>query len=169
MPTIMLDLTPPHWDSLAPSQTGKIISWLMMDRHIDKLEVTRGFIRAYFLCDASDLASLEGAGGFADEHALKKAIVSLLEIEPAPCPCGCGADLLLGECPVLTGEAALDGLSKTEVAFIKAGQPIQAIKAIRERTGLGLKEAKDKMDAWRDKHMRVEIDSYGSRRYYERF
>lgn len=40
------------------------------------------------------------------------------------------------------------GLSKDEREMVKAGQIIQAIKAIRERTEIGLKEAKDLADGY---------------------
>ena len=40
--------------------------------------------------------------------------------------------------------AAADG---PEVALLRAGRKIDAIKSLRERTGIGLKEAKDAIDA----------------------
>lgn len=40
-------------------------------------------------------------------------------------------------------------LNETERDFCRANNPIQAIKSIRERFSLGLKEAKDIVDAYR--------------------
>lgn len=44
-----------------------------------------------------------------------------------------------------------DGLSHTERGLIRDGKFIEAIKDCRSRTGLGLKEAKDLCDAYREK------------------
>ena len=43
----------------------------------------------------------------------------------------------------LTGSASATG---PEAALLRAGRKIEAIKSLRERTGLGLKEAKDAVD-----------------------
>lgn len=52
------------------------------------------------------------------------------------------------ELKILEEDAMLStaGVTANEAALIKAGQKIQAIKAIRERTGHGLKDAKDIAD-----------------------
>jgi len=39
-------------------------------------------------------------------------------------------------------------LSADEVLFVRQREKIKAIKAVRQRTGLGLKEAKDLVDDW---------------------
>lgn len=43
-----------------------------------------------------------------------------------------------------------DMLNNGEKAFVAAGKVIDAIKAVRERTGKGLKEAKDLVISYRD-------------------
>lgn len=45
-------------------------------------------------------------------------------------------------------------LTKNEKALINAGRIIDAIKEVRCRTGLGLKEAKDRVDAHRNQYPR---------------
>jgi len=42
----------------------------------------------------------------------------------------------------------VDGLTETERELLRGGKKIQAIKEVRQRTGLGLKEAKDLADAF---------------------
>jgi ribosomal protein L7/L12 len=41
-----------------------------------------------------------------------------------------------------------EGLPPEAIVEIQAGRKIEAIKIVRERTGLGLKEAKDMVDGW---------------------
>jgi hypothetical protein len=48
----------------------------------------------------------------------------------------CGSALLVGADP-----------GGQEAALLRAGRKIEAIKSLRERSGLGLKEAKDAIDA----------------------
>jgi ribosomal protein L7/L12 len=43
-------------------------------------------------------------------------------------------------------------LSTVEIDYIKAGRVINAIKEYRNRNGVGLKEAKDAIDAYRETH-----------------
>jgi len=57
--------------------------------------------------------------------------------------------LFLAEKPPVNLTA--NGLTEAEEAFIKGGQKISAIKAIRERLHLSLKEAKDMADVVADK------------------
>jgi len=47
------------------------------------------------------------------------------------------------------GSALLPGADPAgpEAALLRAGQTIEAIKSLRQRTGMGLKEAKDAIDA----------------------
>ncbi len=51
--------------------------------------------------------------------------------------------------------APLDGLPAEAVAAVSRGQLIEAIKIVRQATGLGLKEAKDLVDAYRENPARV--------------
>lgn len=49
----------------------------------------------------------------------------------------------------LTELARTDTLTFDEIALCHTGQWIQAVKAVRARTGMGLKESKDLVDRWR--------------------
>jgi large subunit ribosomal protein L7/L12 len=58
------------------------------------------------------------------------------------------APMMMGAMPVATGEAAVEEKSDFDVELTACGQQkINVIKAVREITGLGLKEAKDLVDA----------------------
>lgn len=58
------------------------------------------------------------------------------------------APMMMGAMPAAAGEAAAEEKSDFDVELTAAGaQKINAIKAVREITGLGLKEAKDLVDA----------------------
>ncbi|MFW5431508.1 MAG: ribosomal protein L7/L12 [Methylophilaceae bacterium] len=43
-------------------------------------------------------------------------------------------------------------MTKEVIEVIKSGRKIQAIKLLREKTGLGLKEAKETVEAYMDNH-----------------
>jgi large subunit ribosomal protein L7/L12 len=59
----------------------------------------------------------------------------------------------LGRGGALSAEAGTDRDFEDElVALLQQGQKIQAIKRYRERTGVGLKEAKDAVEALADRH-----------------
>ena len=67
------------------------------------------------------------------------------EIQDAAIVCRhCGRDLKFGTAVVSKWETAARDL-------LRAGKTIEAIKTVREGTGLGLKEAKDLVDDWRRK------------------
>lgn len=58
------------------------------------------------------------------------------------------APVMMGAMPAAAGEAAAEEKSDFDVELTAAGaQKINVIKAVREITGLGLKEAKDLVDA----------------------
>jgi large subunit ribosomal protein L7/L12 len=58
------------------------------------------------------------------------------------------APMMMGAMPVASGEAAAEEKSDFDVELTSFGQQkINVIKAVREITGLGLKEAKDLVDA----------------------
>ncbi|MFD0705041.1 hypothetical protein ACFQY8_04705 [Alloscardovia venturai] len=44
------------------------------------------------------------------------------------------------------------GLTQSEIDTIKRGRPIEAIKHVRERSGVGIVEAKQRVDAYRATH-----------------
>ncbi|MCK9378823.1 MAG: 50S ribosomal protein L7/L12 [Candidatus Moranbacteria bacterium] len=58
------------------------------------------------------------------------------------------APMMMGAMPAGGGEAAAEEKTDFDVELVAAGeQKINVIKAVREITGLGLKEAKDMVDA----------------------
>lgn len=54
------------------------------------------------------------------------------------------------------------GLNRAEQDFVVAGRPIMAIKSLRERLELPLKQAKDIVDAWKQKNGHVGSDGLWS-------
>lgn len=73
---------------------------------------------------------------------------ALSELEkdfPNPsCPCGCGAVVIFTNC--LSACPVSEGLTMKETDTLISGNHIMAIKLIRERLGIGLREAKDMAD-----------------------
>ncbi len=74
---------------------------------------------------------------------------------------GCGARLTDATSPPLPGDAEqaaqapeppLDSLDGSVLALLASGSKIDAIKLYREQTGVGLKEAKDAVEAVGRKH-----------------
>ena len=55
-------------------------------------------------------------------------------------------------------------LSSQAIAALQSGNKIEAIKLVREATGLGLKEAKDAVDAYVDAHpdLAAQLEARGS-------
>ncbi len=51
-----------------------------------------------------------------------------------------------------SGDSQSDSLERQIIEFIRADRVIEAVKLYRERTGLGLKEAKDAVDELRRLH-----------------
>ena len=56
--------------------------------------------------------------------------------------------LMAGTVPEITTDTTLDhgGLPPDVLFLLRSGEKIEAIKLLRERTGLGLKEAKERID-----------------------
>ncbi|MET0809166.1 MAG: 50S ribosomal protein L7/L12 [Pseudoxanthomonas sp.] len=66
--------------------------------------------------------------------------------------------------------APLDGLPAEAMTALSRGQPIEAIKIVREMTGLGLKEAKDMVERYRndasperDEAMRAKLEGFAGK------
>ena len=51
---------------------------------------------------------------------------------------------------IMPGTRSRTTITTEEAAYIVRGKPIEAIKAIRARTGLGLREAKELCDSYRN-------------------
>ncbi len=69
-------------------------------------------------------------------------------MEPFPCPCGCGAFISVSPCLRQSGELQEHNMTMEEMEMARGNNKIGAIKAIRMRTGLGLKDAKDICDKY---------------------
>lgn len=66
--------------------------------------------------------------------------------ENPSCPCGCGAVIIFNACFTLDKPVMGGGITEDEYQCLLSGRKIEAIKSIRMRTGLGLREAKDIAD-----------------------
>jgi ribosomal protein L7/L12 len=72
--------------------------------------------------------------------------------------------------PSAHATTSFDGLPAEAMAALSRGQLIEAIKIVREKTGLGLKEAKDLVEGYRDGHapmrdeaMRAKLEGIASK------
>lgn len=63
------------------------------------------------------------------------------------------------DAPSLAATASFNGLPAEALAALSQGQLIEAIKIVREASGLGLKEAKDLVEQYRDGQMPVRDDA----------
>lgn len=61
----------------------------------------------------------------------------------------------LGLEPADLGEPTIDGLTAAERVFVERGSVLEAIKSVRDRMGIGLKESKDLVDFFRSKNLVV--------------
>lgn len=74
---------------------------------------------------------------------LEDEIQALANLDPMPCACGCGAFIAISPCHKQSGNLMIGQLTPMEFEEAKRGNKIGAIKMVRERTKLGLHEAKD--------------------------
>jgi hypothetical protein len=82
---------------------------------------------------------------------LQEDVDALASLDPHPCPCGCGAYIAISPCFRQSGTiddgSLIHGCTKEEIATYRSGKRLEAIKAVRLRTQLGLKDAKDLIEA----------------------
>jgi hypothetical protein len=92
--------------------------------------------------------SVEIGGDMLDVKSVRAELKALGDLEACFCPCGCNAVIVFHDCfqvsPINGGE--IHGLMPEEIKELENQNPIGAIKAVRVRTGLGLKDAKDRVD-----------------------
>lgn len=103
-------------------------------------------VRVNFEYEGLSETSAEGAIQL--QKKLQSELDALADLDPMPCPCGCGAFIAISACLRQSGQMIelIGGLAPEEFALARAGNKIGAIKLARERTGLGLREAKDLVD-----------------------
>ena len=75
-------------------------------------------------------------------------------------------DFALGQATLPMGAAAGNDLPEEAIAALSRGQVVEAVKIVREKTGLGLKDSKDLVDGYRqggtpprDEAMRAKLES----------
>lgn len=147
--TVMLDVTPPQWKGADPELIGRTVTYMVKMLGVQEIRVSQEGVKVEIF--------LPRDGTALDLASVKAEIAALMEIPLSPCPCACGVDLALGDCR----RDSLPEVNAEEASFIRRGDQIQAIKSVRMRTSMGLKEAKDLCDAWRIKHVYEAIRNGG--------
>lgn len=99
--------------------------------------------------------SLTLPGCLKTDKELEETIVALGNLEPYPCNCGCGAFIAISTCYRQSESniwATNSRLLNEEEKLLaeQKNHAIPAIKAYRDRTGAGLKDAKDAVDTYRE-------------------
>lgn len=129
---------------ISGAQRGLIVTWACELTNFHSVEV--------FKTAVTITVALGQGAKFTSEAEITEALKTLCELDPLPCPCGCGAFLVLHNCFKQTGAMGMGQLSREEHDLIGSGNFIKAIKEIRQRLGIGLKDAKDLADAHRDSY-----------------
>ncbi len=127
---------------ISGAQRGLIATWACELPNFHSVEV--------FKTAVTVTVALGDGAKFTSEAEITEALKTLCELDPLPCPCGCGAFLVLHNCFKQTGEMGMGRLTHDEHEMIAASNVIGAIKNIRQRLGIGLKDAKDLADAHRE-------------------
>ncbi len=141
---ISLDLTSMH---LIPQQYGALVAWVMKCPSFHEISVKNNAVEISFISGING----GGVGQISvDIQKIYAEISAFSKLDPFPCPCGCGAFIALDPCfrqseKILSNELSNE-LTAEENEMVRTNQKIQAIKSVRQRTGLGLRDAKDIVD-----------------------
>lgn len=136
-----------HGDKLVhmkPEQYGAFVQHCMTLKNYHSIKCYKTSIEVSFAINEGvkliDQAKIESQ--------LMADVEALASLDPHLCPCGCSAYIAISPCHRQSGVVAVDsnGLLAQEIETLKAGNKIEAIKMVRERTGLGLRDAKDLVD-----------------------
>ncbi len=131
---ITIPLTGVDLKHMQPHQYGAFVAHVMALKDFYKVEVTSDAFEVSFHINGDKPEDFQ-----ANLRALE-------QLDPMPCPCGCAAYLAITPCFRQSERLTSHGLTQEEIDIACAGNKIGAIKAVRERTRVGLKEAKDMVD-----------------------
>lgn len=108
------------------------------------------------LCVASSALEISlhvsPSGDLISESALRAELAALAQLDDCFCPCGCGAVVVFNAC-FQSDPVQIDGpygLTPQERESVLREEAIAAIKSVRQRTGMGLRDAKDHVDRARN-------------------
>lgn len=140
---------------MMPDQYGAFVAWVMKIPNFYEVKVKMHDIHIVFCAMISDLTDINSIA--ASLKKVHEELDAFLQQEPYPCPCGCGAYLMLSTCFRQAGDLIMQNklsAGENEMMAKNPNDKISIIKAIRQRTGLGLKDAKDLFDQAFDKYSR---------------
>ena len=139
---VKICLDPAMLAHLAPDQYGALVAWIMKSPNFYEISVRVDNIEISFrLPESSDLTGLA-----MEIQKIYDEIESFSELDPFPCTCGCGAFISITPCFRQSETILTRNMTAQEHELARSGSKIAAIKAVRQRTGLGLKDAKDLVD-----------------------
>lgn len=121
---------------MQPQQYGAFVAHMLQQSAVESVKTFReNRVEISFQVDGGNIAI--------SEPTLLAELETFGSMEPFPCPCGCGAFISVSPCFVQSGDMMRGKLTQEEFERAKSGDMIGAIKMVRVRTGLGLKDAKD--------------------------
>lgn len=145
---IKITLTQDQLLHLAPQQYGAMVAWVMKCASFHAIRVESSKIEIEFRSKKPTQFASDYAEIAMEIQKIYDEIDAFTKLDPFPCPCGCGAFIMLDPC-FRQSEANFmlaNGLTQAENDAAKNGRKIEAIKMVRVRTNLGLKDAKDIVD-----------------------
>lgn len=141
---VTFNLQGPKLQHMMPKQFGAFVAYCYTLKNFHSVRAFKTYIEVSF--NLGNMIGLAESAKLQDE--LNAAIEAFSSMEPFPCPCGCGAFISVSPCFRQSGEIMSGELTSVEIAALKSGNPIEAIKLYRSRTNKGLKESKDAIDNW---------------------
>lgn len=145
---IKITLTQDQLLHLAPQQYGALVAWVMKCGSFHAIRVESSKIEIEFASKNPEAQALSVAQISTDIQKIYDEIDAFAKLDPLPCPCNCGAFIMLDPCFRQSDEDFMmaNGLTSKENEAAKSGRKIEAIKMVRQRTNLGLRDAKDIVD-----------------------
>lgn len=137
-------LTETQLQHMTDKQFGAFAAYCMTLANFHSITLTKSTVDVSFYF-ANQAQLLDGAK---IQGQLVEALDAFANMEPFPCPCGCGAFISVSACLRQSGELVdKDSLTANERNTARTNK-IVAIRDVRQRTGLGLRDAKDLVDRY---------------------
>ncbi len=130
-----------------PEHAALLLAYFLNHKHVIATRVEKRKSGFHRFTVEFDLAANSDLKFPHTEGSVEAEVKACLDLDPCSCPCGCGAFLALYQCISLTTQDN-ERLTDEEHELVKNNQKIHAIKSVRMRTGLGLKDAKDLVDKY---------------------
>jgi hypothetical protein len=124
-------------------QMGAFVAHCAQRERFYSVKVTKHYVEVSFAIGEGNAKLIDQAK---IQQQLEAEFEALTKLDPMPCPCGCGAYIAITPCHKQAGALLENNLSPEEHEMARNNELIRAIKHVRERLGISIREAKDLVD-----------------------